>query len=59
MIGVVVQRTDGGAALIDVVRGCLAMFDDRWRKVRFAKAAEKSSVSSSASFDGLADSIAH
>ena len=30
-----------GAALIDVVRGCLAMIDDRWRKVRFAKAAAK------------------
>jgi hypothetical protein len=40
MIGVVVQRTHGGVALIDVVRWCLAMFDDRWRKVRFAKQAK-------------------
>ena len=37
MIGVVVQRTDEGG--LDVVRGCLAMFDDRCRNVRFADAA--------------------
>jgi hypothetical protein len=50
MIGVVAQRTDGGASLIDVAGGCLAVFGDSWWKVRFAKAAEKSSVFSSASF---------